>query len=101
MKASAFKAYDIRGRVPDELNEALATRIAVAMSELLEPGPVVIGRDVRLSSPALQAALSTGFRACGRDVLDIGLCGTEEAYFQTAHGFYPVSTDGLVKSLKA
>mgnify|MGYP002652628994 CR=1 FL=1 len=85
MTASAFKAYDIRGRVPDELNEALATRIAVAMSELLDPGPVVIGRDVRLSSPALQAALSTGFRACGRDVLDIGLCGTEEVYFQTAH----------------
>ena len=85
MTATAFKAYDIRGRVPDELNEALATRIAVAMSDLLEPGPVVIGRDVRLSSPALQAALSTGFRACGRDVLDIGLCGTEEVYFQTAH----------------
>jgi len=85
MTASAFKAYDIRGRVPDELNEALATRIAVAMSGLLEPGPVVIGRDVRLSSPALQVALSTGFRACGRDVLDIGLCGTEEVYFQTAH----------------
>ena len=85
MTASAFKAYDIRGRVPEELNEALATRIAVAMSGLLEPGPVVIGRDVRLSSPALQAALSSGFRACGRDVLDIGLCGTEEVYFQTAH----------------
>lgn len=85
MTASAFKAYDIRGRVPDELNEALATRIAVAMSDLLEPGAVVIGRDVRLSSTALQAALSTGFRACGRDVLDIGLCGTEEVYFQTAH----------------
>ena len=44
MTATAFKAYDIRGRVPDELNEALATRIAVAMSDLLEPGPVVIGR---------------------------------------------------------
>lgn len=85
MTASAFKAYDIRGRVPDELNEDLATRIAVAMSDLLQPGPVVIGRDVRLSSPALQAALSIGFRACGRDVLDIGLCGTEEVYFQTAH----------------
>ncbi len=55
------------------------------MSNLLEPGPVVVGHDVRLSSPSLQAALSTGFRACGRDVLDIGLCGTEEVYFQTAH----------------
>src|SRR5699024_5470848 len=55
------------------------------MSDLLEPGAVVIGRDVRLSSTALQAALSAGFRACGRDVLDIGLCGTEQVYFQTAH----------------
>ena len=85
MTASAFKAYDIRGRVPHELNEELATRVAVAMSGLLDPGPVVLGRDVRLSSPALQAALSIGFRACGREVLDIGLCGTEEVYFQTAH----------------
>ena len=85
MTASAFQAYDIRGRVPDELNEALATRIAVAMSELLEPGPVVIGRDVRLSSPALQQALSAGLRSAGREVIDIGQCGTEEVYFQTNH----------------
>ena len=85
MNPSAFKAYDIRGRVPDDLNETLASRIAVAMSGLLEQGPVVVGRDVRRSSPGLQAALSSGFRACGRDVLDIGLCGTEEVYFQTAH----------------
>ena len=81
--AKAFKAYDIRGRVPDELNESLAARIGVAMSDLLQPGPVVLGRDVRLSSPALQAALSDGFRSTGREVIDIGLCGTEEVYFQT------------------
>ena len=80
---NAFKAYDIRGRVPDELNESLAARIGMAMSDLLQPGPVVLGRDVRLSSPALQAALSGGFRDAGRDVIDIGLCGTEEVYFQT------------------
>ena len=85
MSLNAFKAYDIRGRVPDELDEALARRIAGAMSELLQPGPVVLGRDVRLSSPALQAALGEGFRGAGRDVIDIGLCGTEEVYFQTAH----------------
>ena len=63
MTASAFKAYDIRGRVPDELNPELATNIAVAMSALLGPGDVVVGRDVRLSSPTLQAALSRGFGA--------------------------------------
>ncbi|HZF99218.1 MAG TPA: phosphomannomutase, partial [Pseudoxanthomonas sp.] len=83
--AKAFKAYDIRGRVPDELNEPLATRIGAAMAELLQPGPVVLGRDVRLSSPALQAALSDGLRGSGREVIDIGLCGTEEVYFQTQH----------------
>jgi phosphomannomutase/phosphoglucomutase len=85
MSRNAFKAYDIRGRVPDELDEALARRIAAAMGDLLQSGPVVLGRDVRLSSPALQAALSEGFRGAGRDVIDIGLCGTEEVYFQTAH----------------
>lgn len=83
--ARAFKAYDIRGRVPDELNEYLATRIGFAMSGLLGPGPVVLGRDVRVSSPDLQEALARGFFAGGRQVLDIGICGTEEVYFQTDH----------------
>lgn len=82
---AAFKAYDIRGRVPDELNESLAARIGVEMSTLLQPGPVVLGRDVRLSSPAMQAAVSDGLRSAGREVIDIGLCGTEEVYFQTDH----------------
>lgn len=81
----AFKAYDIRGRVPDELNEGLSSRIGVALASILGPGPVVLGRDVRLSSPALQQALADGLGAAGREVLDIGLCGTEEVYFQTSH----------------
>lgn len=85
MFANAFKAYDIRGRVPDELNEALAARIGFAASACLGEGAVVLGRDVRLSSASLQAALASGFRAAGRDVVDIGLCGTEEVYFQTDH----------------
>ena len=85
MTLTCFKAYDIRGRVPDELDEALAERIGRATAELLGPGPVVLGRDVRLSSPSLQAALAQGFLRSGRDVIDIGLCGTEEVYFQTAH----------------
>ena len=83
--SDAFKAYDIRGRVPDQLNESLAARIGVALSEQLESGAVVLGRDVRLSSPALQTALAAGLRRAGREVIDIGLCGTEEVYFQTAH----------------
>lgn len=82
---SCFKAYDVRGRVPDELNEDLARRIGQATAQRLDPGPVVLGRDVRLTSPALQAALAEGLNLAGRDVIDIGLCGTEEVYFQTAH----------------
>jgi phosphomannomutase/phosphoglucomutase len=80
-----FKAYDIRGRVPDELDETLARKIGLGMAGLLGPGPVVVGRDVRLSSPALQAALTEGFQAAGREVIDIGMGGTEEVYFQTDH----------------
>lgn len=85
MNLNSFKAYDIRGRVPDELNEELARRIGQSMAQLVGTGPIVLGRDVRLSSPALQAALANGITASGRDVIDIGLCGTEEVYFQTAH----------------
>ncbi|UYB51719.1 phosphomannomutase [Xanthomonas sp. AM6] len=85
MPLPAFKAYDIRGRVPDELNEDLARRIGVALAGQLQSGPVVVGHDVRLASQGLQDALSAGLRASGREVIDIGLCGTEEVYFQTDH----------------
>ncbi len=82
---SCFKAYDIRGRIPDELNEDVAYRIGRAFVELLSPATVVVGHDIRLSGPALSAALSDGLRDAGADVLDIGLCGTEEVYFATWH----------------
>lgn len=85
MPLPAFKAYDIRGRVPEELNPDMARRIGVALSEQLGAGSIVLGRDVRLSSPELQLALSEGLRSQGRDVIDIGLCGTEEVYFQVDH----------------
>lgn len=85
MPLPAFKAYDIRGRVPEELNEDLAHRIGTALDAQLAPGPVVLGHDVRLTSPALQDALAAGLRGAGREVIDIGLCGTEEVYFQTDH----------------
>ncbi|MGE8236351.1 MAG: phosphomannomutase [Stenotrophomonas indicatrix] len=85
MPLPAFKAYDIRGRVPEELNEDLARRIGVALADQLSPGPVVLGHDVRLTSAALQDALAAGLRGTGREVIDIGLCGTEEVYFQTDH----------------
>ncbi len=83
MVLAAFKAYDIRGRVPDELNQDMARRIGRAMADNLTPGPIVLGRDVRLTSAELQAALADGLRGAGRDIIDIGSCGTEEVYFQT------------------
>ena len=80
-----FKAYDIRGRVPDDLNEDIAYRIGRAYAEILKPREVVVGHDVRLDSPTLAAALIRGINDAGSTVIDIGLCGTEEIYFQTAH----------------
>jgi len=80
---SCFKAYDIRGRVPDELNEDIAFKIGQAVVAFLKARKVVVGHDIRLSSPALSAALSRGLATSGADVLDIGLCGTEEVYFAT------------------
>jgi len=82
---NCFKAYDIRGQVPDELNNDLAFKIGRAYATLIAPGQVVIGYDIRLSSPALASALAEGFLQSGVDVLDLGLCGTEEVYFAPSH----------------
>lgn len=80
-----FKAYDIRGRLPDELNADIAYRIGRAFADTMGAGSVVVGYDIRLDSPALAEAVSRGLVEGGCDVIDIGLCGTEEVYFQTAH----------------
>ena len=82
---TCFKAYDIRGRIPGEINEDVAWRIGRAFGEFLAAGEVVVGHDIRLSGPALSAALARGLNAAGADVIDIGLCGTEEVYFATSH----------------
>ncbi|MFO7642410.1 MAG: phosphomannomutase, partial [Candidatus Competibacteraceae bacterium] len=82
---TCFKAYDIRGRIPDELNEKLAYRIGRAFTTFVQPRRVAVGHDVRLSSPALSAALARGLLDGGAEVWDIGLCGTEEIYFATFH----------------
>ncbi|MFC1843171.1 phosphomannomutase [Thermodesulfobacteriota bacterium] len=78
-----FKAYDIRGRVPDELNEDLAFKIGQAFASFLKASRVVVGYDIRLSSKDLVSALSQGLMTGGTEVLDIGLCGTEEVYYAT------------------
>jgi len=82
---TCFKAYDIRGRIPDELNEGIARRIVRAYARWLRPRRVVVGHDIRLTSPAIALAVSEGLRDGGADVLDIGTCGTEEVYFATDH----------------
>jgi phosphomannomutase/phosphomannomutase/phosphoglucomutase len=79
----SFKAYDIRGRIPDEINESLAYDIGRAYAAFVKPQRVAVGHDIRLSSPGLAGALKRGLRDCGTDVLDIGLWGTEGAYFAT------------------
>lgn len=78
-----FKAYDIRGKVPSELNNELAYKVGRAFAKLENAKKVVIGRDVRKSSPELSEALSRGFNDAGCDVVDLGLCGTEMIYFST------------------
>ena len=83
MRLDSFKAYDVRGRIPDEINESLAYDIGRAFAAFVKPRHVAVGYDIRLSSPALAAAVRRGLLECGSDVLDIGLCGTEGAYFAT------------------
>lgn len=82
---SCFKTYDIRGTVPEQLHEELAWRIGRALCQVLSAKTVVIGHDIRLSSPALSAALAKGLTEGGANVIDIGLCGTEQVYFSVFH----------------
>lgn len=83
---NAFKAYDVRGRIPDEINEDLARLIGQAYASFVKPKRVVVGRDIRLTSSTLAEALIAGLRGSGVAVSDIGLCGTEGVYFATSAG---------------
>ena len=76
-----FKAYDVRGVYPAELDEAGAEAIGRAYVERFEPRRIAVGRDMRLSSPTMQKAVMRGAATAGCDVLDIGLVGTEMVYF--------------------
>ena len=84
-KINCFKAYDARGKVPDELNEDIAYRVGRAYAEFIKPRQVAVGRDARLSGDSLFKALSQGLMDSGVDVLDLGLCGTEAVYFAAFH----------------
>lgn len=82
---SLFKAYDLRGRVPDELNEDIAYKIGRAYCEIYHPRKVAVGYDIRNESVSLSNALMKGLTEGGSDVMNIGLSGTEEVYFATFH----------------
>lgn len=83
---TCFTAYDIRGKVPSELDEKLAAFIGLAFVEQFSAKKIIVGRDMRLSSPLLSAALCEAVQKYGVDVVDIGLCGTEEVYHAAFSG---------------
>jgi phosphomannomutase len=85
---TCFKAYDLRGRIPGELNEDVAYRVARGVAQFLNPKRIVVGRDIRLSSAGLTDAVCRGLIDSGVDVYDIGVCGTEGVYFATFDGGY-------------
>ncbi len=85
MGLACFKAYDVRGRLPDELNDGIAYAIGRAFARYTGAKRVVVGGDVRLSSPSLKAALAEGLRDEGCAVIDLGMTGTEEIYFAAFH----------------
>ena len=83
LNLSAFKAYDVRGRIPDEINSELVYQIGRAYAAFIKPKRVCVGRDIRQTSEEFAQALIRGLTDAGVDVLDIGLCGTEGVYFAT------------------
>ena len=85
LNIDCFKAYDIRGQIPNQLNPDVAYRVGNATAEYLQAKRVVVGRDIRLSSAELPDAVCKGLIEAGAEVLDIGLCGTEMVYFATDH----------------
>ena len=81
LEPKVFKAYDIRGIYPEELDEEGAYAIGRAYAEQFEPATIAVGRDMRLSSPAMQEAFVRGAAEAGVNVLDIGMVGTEMLYY--------------------
>ena len=82
---SVFKAYDVRGIVPDQLDEPLAREVGQAFASVVPASAFVVGHDMRPSSPGLAAAFADGVTATGSDVVQIGLCSTDQLYFASGH----------------
>jgi len=78
---SIFKAYDVRGIYPEQIDEAVAARIGEAYAAVRQPGTVAVGRDVRASGETIKARLIEALTACGTDVVDIGIITTDQLYF--------------------
>jgi phosphomannomutase len=93
MKITCFKAYDIRGKLVEQLDEGIAYRIGRAFAEYLQVKTVVVGGDVRLTSQPLKLALAAGLIDGGAKVSDLGMTGTEEIYFATKY----LSVDGGIE----
>ncbi|MBI2505760.1 MAG: phosphomannomutase/phosphoglucomutase [Candidatus Latescibacteria bacterium] len=89
VEPSIFKAYDIRGTYPDQLDEQVARAIGRAFATFLQAEEVVVGRDMRLSSPAIFAAVVGGLTAQGAGVTDIGMVSTDQYYFACAELGHP------------
>ena len=87
--ASLFKAYDVRGIVPEELTPPLAREIGRAIVATIQPDTVVVGRDMRVSSPLLASSLIEGIRDAGADVVDIGMVSTDALSFAVGKFGYP------------
>ena len=88
---SCFKAYDIRGKVPEELDAVMAEKVGRAFAAVFTLKKVVVGYDIRLSSEEIVRGLVKGLQVMGADVLDLGLCGTEEIY----HAAFSMEEDGV------
>jgi len=84
-RLTCFKAYDVRGKLGEGLNEEIAYRIGRAFAQHLQAKRIVVGGDIRLTSEALKQALVRGIMDAGADVIDIGMTGTEEIYFAAFH----------------
>src|SRR5438105_15906055 len=81
-----FKAYDVRGIYPTELDETTARAIGAAFVAYLDARRIAVSRDMRVSSPSIAAAFIEGARSQGADVVDCGMCGTDMLYFAVASG---------------
>lgn len=91
-RLESFKAYDVRGKVPEQLNTGMAELIGSAYADLIGAKRVVVGHDIRLTSEEITSALERGLTGAGVDVVDIGLVGTEEVY----HATFALGVDGGV-----